>query len=81
MTGNEFQHPAIDEWIADVDALLAVQREHSISPSEGGQLPGVGDGQKWVTIFADFSSTVEQLREFRLSDEQPPHRVLDQLHG
>ncbi len=59
MTGNQFQHPAIDEWIAEVDALLAEQRDHSISPSEGGQLPGVGEVQQWTTSFGDFAASVD----------------------
>jgi hypothetical protein len=68
MTGNQFRHPAIDEWIAEVDALLAKQREHSISPSEGGQLPDVGEVQQWTTSFADFTASVEQLLD-RLTND------------
>ena len=61
MTGSQSQHPAIDEWIAEVDALLAEQRDHSISPSEGGQLPPIGEVERWTTTFRDFATSVEQL--------------------
>jgi hypothetical protein len=68
MTGNQFRHPAIDEWIAEVDDLLAEQREHSISPSEGGQLPGIGEVQKWSTTVGDVATSVEQLLD-RLTND------------
>ncbi|MBF6596503.1 MAG: hypothetical protein IVW51_18915, partial [Thermaceae bacterium] len=61
MTGNQFRHPAIDEWIAEVDALLAEQRDRSISPSEGGQFPRIGEVERWTTTLADFTTSVGQL--------------------
>ena len=49
-----------------VDALLTEQREHSINPSEGGRLPGVGEVESWTTTFADFTTSIERLLD-RLS--------------
>jgi hypothetical protein len=68
MTGNKNQHPAIDEWIAGVDALLAEQREHSVSPSEGGHFPGTGEVQQWTTAVVDFTHSVEPLLD-RLTND------------
>ena len=55
------QHPGIDQWIAKVDAVLAEQREHSISPSEGGYLPPIGVVEQWSTTFGDLVTSIEPL--------------------
>ena len=82
MTGGQSQRPAIDEWMTEVDALLAEQRNHSINPSERGQLPGVGEVQKSTTSVADFTASIEQLLD-RLTND-PGRWVLiveiDEVH-
>ena len=58
---------SLDRWFKEVDALLAEQREYSISPSESEELPDDGV-TKWSVTFRELQNSIGPLLS-RLTDD------------